>query len=1018
MSIHPERFPAIKATSPKVSVGRRSDRRLECLFRHALAIALVAAIAVPAVAAPAFKITFSAENRAHGRVWNGGVEEASKLRSLLGWHLHDDDRINPPDRWMITTQSVGGDVASPGVVLEVNSPEAVPFTFFTRRGDTQFTPSDIPYGAPYRPSDLRNDVVIERVPFPTVVSLPDAEDDDPAMLRARDGRYWMAWVAYQTIRRTGPYLDGADRIMVAHSDDGRIWSSPIAVTAPGDHFRVALGEDAEGGILCVYSLQKELESGNFDLYAKRIDDGGRSDAVRLTDDPRPDAFHDLATAADGTLFLVWAGFRDGPGGGRPQSDILLRRLVGSEWTPEVNLTNSPEDDWEPAVAADSSGRAWIGWDSYRENGFDLLVRSVTAASEGATSEVSATPFAEMRADVAVDSADRVWVSWEEGSVNWGKDYGYANPRHRIHLKQGSRLYDPRGPRLPRAAVLENGRWMQPAKELVSAAPDYLNPSLFQNPRLATDGDGNVWVLLRHQWRPAGRWGGHLFDFYATTWAGNAWIAPVLLTGSTGRQDTVVAAAPGDGGSLVASVVGDGRRLPVGLPKHHDVAVLYLDGRFIPGERGVADLEPFRPSEAAGYRPTHTNEEGDLARIRGHRIELGGRNWKVVRGDLHRHTEISMDGAIDGSLYDAYRYALNAAQLDFLGVSDHNYGQWLDTDEPDDPTSDNEFQFWRTQKSADLFHVPGRFTPLYGYERTPNFPLGHRNIFHARRGVFSLRVPRLHVREMPELIDKDPPRLWAYLRRTGGIGIPHTPATTMGTDWKRRNDEVIPVTEIYQGDRNSYETQGGPRAAIPDVPGLGSAGRPPHQRGLVQNALGVGYRMGFIASSDHYSTHISYANLIVPEGVTTREHLLDAFRNRRTYASTDNIAVDFHAEDRHQGSVISSAESPVFTIRVRGTEPILVIEVIKNNRVVYTHRGKGARDIEIKYRDEDFADTSMGPTATITDWSRPETGIRARPNPDESFYYLRVIQAYSRDEPEKEGEIAWSSPIFVERTPDP
>lgn len=979
--------------------------------------ALFTALAGPVLAGPAFKITFAVNNRVHGRVWNGGVEDPSKLRSLLGWHLHDDDQVSRSDRWMITTQSVGGDVASPGVVVELNTPEAVPFTFFTRQGDTQFSPSAIPFGAPHYPAGLRNDVVIERVPFPTVVSLPAMEDDDPALLRARDGTYWLAWVAYQTVRRAGPYLEGADRVMVASSEDGRIWSRPAAVTAPGDHFRVALGEDAEGRIVCVYSLQKELGSGNFDLYAVPVDDAGGSEPVQLTDDPRPDAFHDLGTAGDGTLFLVWSGFRDAPDGGLHQSDILLRRFDGTAWGPELNLTGSPEDDWEPAVAVDSAGRAWIAWDSYRKNGYDLLMRSVTSSSEGPTTEISSTPFAEMRADVAVDSADRVWVSWEEGSVNWGKDYGYGNARHRINLKKGSRLYDPRGPRLARVAVLESGQWMQPAQAPASAAPKYLNPALFQNPRLATDGDGNVWVLLRHQWRSAGRWGGHLFDFYATTWAAGEWIAPVLLTGSTSRQDTVVATAAGEGGSLLASVVGDGRRLPVGLPKHHDVAVLHLDGRFVHGDRAGVDLEPFQPSEAADYRPTHTSEEGDLSRIRGHRIELGGTRWKIVRGDLHRHTEISMDGAIDGSLYDAYRYALNAAQLDFLGVSDHNYGQWLDTDEPEDPTSDNEFQFWRTQKSADLFHVPGRFTPLYGYERTPNFPLGHRNIFHARRGVFSLRVPRLHVREKPELIDSDPPRLWAYLRRTGGIGIPHTPATTMGTDWKRRNDEVIPVTEIYQGDRNSYETQGGPRAALPDAPGPGAAGVAPHQRGLVQNALGVGYRMGFIASSDHYSTHISYANLIVPAGLTTREDLLDAFRNRRTYASTDNIVVDFHALGQHQGSVISAAEPPVFGVRVQGTEPILSIEVVKNNRVVYTHSGNGATEVEIEYRDEDFADSTMGPTATITDWSRPETGIRARPNPNESYYYLRVIQSYSTDEPAREGEVAWSSPIFVERLAD-
>ena len=172
-------------------------------------------------------------------------------------------------------------------------------------------------------------------------------------------------------------------------------------------------------------------------------------------------------------------------------------------------------------------------------------------------------------------------------------------------------------------------------------------------------------------------------------------------------------------------------------------------------------------------------------------------------------------------------------------------------------------------------------------------------------------------------------------------------------------------------------------------------------------------MGFIASSDHYSTHISYANLIVPDGVTTREDLLDAFRKRRTYASTDNIALDFHASGQHQGAVIGASQSPVFNVRVRGTGPILTVEVVKNNRAVYTHEGLGSSEVEFEYKDADFGDTSMGPTVVITDWSRPETGIRPRPNPRESFYYLRVIQSFSEQELAREGEVAWSSPIFVE-----
>jgi hypothetical protein len=372
----------------------------------------------------------------------------------------------------------------------------------------------------------------------------------------------------------------------------------------------------------------------------------------------------------------------------------------------------------------------------------------------------------------------------------------------------------------------------------------------------------------------------------------------------------------------------------------------------------------------------------------------------------------MDGAIDGTLYDAYRYALNAAELDFLGVSDHNYGQRLDTDKPSDAQSDSEFQWWRTQKSADLFYVPGRFTPLYGYERTPNFPLGHRNIFHANRGVFSLKVPQLHVRESPELLDSDPQNLWNYLRRTGGIGIPHTTATTMGTDWVRRDDELIPVVEIYQGDRNSYETQGGPRSATPEENGPGGGGKKPFQKGLVWNALGVGYRMGFIASSDHFSTHISYANLIVPARATTREDLLDAFRKRRTFASTDNIVVDFHTQSDQQGAEIKASSAPELVVNVEGTAPLRTVEIIKNNRVVYTKRGEGSQRLSFRYRDEAFTDPSMGETVLIKDWSRPETGIRARPNERETYYYVRVVQSFSAQELDKPGEVAWSSPIFV------
>ena len=155
-------------------------------------------------------------------------------------------------------------------------------------------PAEVPYGEVYYPPGLRGDIAIERVPHPIVVSGQQTESDDPAMIRTRSGEYWLAWVAYRTVERDGYYLKGADRVMAAWSEDGVRWSEPSAVTSMGDHFRVALGEDAHGRIWCVYSRQEALGSGNFDLYAKSLEHGRWSDAVRLTEDPRPDAFHRVA----------------------------------------------------------------------------------------------------------------------------------------------------------------------------------------------------------------------------------------------------------------------------------------------------------------------------------------------------------------------------------------------------------------------------------------------------------------------------------------------------------------------------------------------------------------------------------------------------------------------------------------------------------------------------------------------------------------------------------------------------
>ena len=161
----------------------------------------------------------------------------------------------------------------------------------------------------------------------------------------------------------------------------------------------------------------------------------------------------------------------------------------------------------------------------------------------------------------------------------------------------------------------------------------------------------------------------------------------------------------------------------------------------------------------------------------------------------------MDGGNDGALEDMWRYAIDAARLDWMGNDDHDNG------------GGKEYTWWLVQKTTDLYHSPA-FHTMFTYERSVVYPDGHRNVMFAQRGVRTL--PRLV--DETAVIDDDTAMLYDYLKELGGICASHTSATGMGTDWRDINPKFEPFVEIFQGHRNSYEHSGRP----------GSPGRPPRR----------------------------------------------------------------------------------------------------------------------------------------------------------------------------------------------
>ena len=75
--------------------------------------------------------------------------------------------------------------------------------------------------------------------------------------------------------------------------------------------------------------------------------------------------------------------------------------------------------------------------------------------------------------------------------------------------------------------------------------------------------------------------------------------------------------------------------------------------------------------------THRDEAGDLRAIRAYTATIDGKPHHIVRGDFHRHTELSWDagGGMDGDLNDFYRYMIDCAAMDFGASTDHQGGAW-------------------------------------------------------------------------------------------------------------------------------------------------------------------------------------------------------------------------------------------------------------------------------------------------------------------------------------------------------
>jgi len=897
-----------------------------------------------------FRVEFGLKDEAP-RAWDGKLTvSGGEVVALRNWRPRPGDSIDGKSAWKLSTWKAPNFVKRAwekpfnepqlsyirqvGLLVQVRGSAATKLKIETPQGAFEASPFTTGLGQSRK--ELTGQVSIERIPALERVSSGETDADFSAMVTGHNGELWAVWVDFK----------GDKNSVMTKRFNGKAWTAPETVSGDhGDIFLAKGARDGKGGVWIAWSSQRD---GNFDVYARRFDGSRWGSIERLSEAPQPDIYVNMASDSNGAAWLAWQGFRNG------KSDVFVRRWDGY-WSAEEKLSTSAANDWLPVLAADAKGAVYAAWDTYDKGNYDVVMRRWAAGSWGSLTEIANTGKFEAHASLAVDAQGRLWAAWNESGFEWGKDTGF------LPKLEGTPLYSWRGVKV---AVWTEGGWQEPTVPFDDGIPA-AQRGFNDLPTLAADASGKIWLFFRHRMirqpdmpsdTPLHRAN---WEIFATTLEGPTWRTPIQMPVSQGRQDmrTGYVAAPG---AIYAAYPSDRRDFEEFLYGKSDVYVARM-----PVAGGAAPALKPRVMAEIKFFPIHTAEREDLDRIHEAVIENAGKRFKIYRGDTHRHTEFSMDGNNDGSLLDAYRYAIDAAELDFLLVSEHN-----GTGGPDE-----EYINFLLQQMADVFTIQGKFLPLYGYERSVAYPNGHRNVLFAKRGNPTLPIPQSENRGQTGAA-----MLYEYLKKYNGIAISHTSASSMGTDWRDNDPAVEPLVEIYQGDRVSAEYEGAPKAAYTAQPASAPGGFRP--AGYVWNAWAKGYKLGVQSASDHLSTHISYACTLSEQ--FTKEALLDAMRKRQSYGATDNIVLDYQMqtnEGMHLQGAITETKGPVrLRVRVNGTRPLRQIDIVRNNQFV------GSRQLQSNAADFTFSD------------EQPVNG--------ESYYYVRVQQV--------DDQIAWSSPIWVKR----
>src|SRR6266545_3012800 len=268
---------------------------------------------------------------------------------------------------------------------------------------------------------------------PVRISDDNGDDEDPSVMLARDGRFYVAWSSKRQ--------DGVN-IYIKSSADGQTWSTEELVTiGPGEDYYPSLAQTRDGTFhIAWFRLERAQEdidiwysgkTGNRELYESRSDDGGLwwAPERQITHIAEEDDFPHMIETSEGEKILAWTRYRQGSPLRDYLSDTSAEIVISRSWdglnssVPEVS---SPKDekrrqmDLLPFVFTDAASRQlYLSWTSTRSNSRGNILLRNMASEQSVYSLLTTERTSDYDAKIAPTKTPgqylMVWVSDREGT---------------------------------------------------------------------------------------------------------------------------------------------------------------------------------------------------------------------------------------------------------------------------------------------------------------------------------------------------------------------------------------------------------------------------------------------------------------------------------------------------------------------------------------------------------------------------------------------------------------------------